>query len=153
MNPCRFDLTRKSQPCRAADPSARPLPGRRPKKRVWLACTWREAGSEQKACRFERSESKFDNYHLFADGTHVASFAWFGCANRAAFDDLPGFRARGPLPLSFPRDETVTEVVNAEGLLVAAYLGRPARLAQPLDSEALYTIRPPLPPYSQNVGD
>lgn len=72
--------------------------------------------------------SKFARYHLLVNGEHCISCQHFGDANRAAFDDLPGFQ---PLESGEPR--AVTTVVGSDGRTLASYELLPGRLARPLD--------------------
>lgn len=72
-------------------------------------------------------------YHLLRDGEHVASFAHFGDANRAAFDDLPGFEPfEAPSKKSFDFGFVETSVV-CTGLCLARYELNRGRLAVCLD--------------------
>jgi len=80
--------------------------------------------------------SRFQAYHVLMDGLHVMSFAHFGDANRAAFDDLPGFHAFEPngWQKGFVNRSLRTTVVNREGRIVACYDLARGRLARPVDA-------------------
>jgi hypothetical protein len=70
------------------------------------------------------------SYELRIGGEHVASFRDFGDANRAAFDDLPGF---DPFESALFIGDILTTVRRAGRILAAYHLGR-GRLARPVDA-------------------